>query len=409
MKPVQARNLCLQIALTHDDISLGHASGGSHAVTTYAIVFKGELRDGFILEAVTAAFRERTRLGDAQIEQIFSGRKVTLKKGLTRDEARQFARDLRAIGMRIIAATEGGSAPADTPAPGTHHILFGGLVVEGFDAEAVKLMAAKRLKFSERQADLLFSGAEVTMKRGLNEEKARHYADTLRKLGMEVRVEPPLPAPPMPDAAIVTAEASLLQTQLAPAAPYNFEETFHSSSTLEMLNGTESEDRALDGIHPSLQTPAPNDAAAVGTGTKTHQHAATIVNHDLASAYAEALQEPDTDPEIEALRAAHDPDSPPETIAAPDAWVEPTPAPDVPVRSPFHPSSEPPPPAPETVMSPLEPAPAAVRGRATTSVMPPEDVPELEAIQHAAEEKRKWLMAGGFILMVAAIAVWALM
>lgn len=381
-------------------------------MTTYAIVFKGELRDGFILDAVTAAFRERTGLGDTQIEQIFSGRKVTLKKGLTRDEAKQFARDLRAIGMRIIAATEGGSAPADTPAPGTHHILFGGLVVEGFDAEAVKLMAAKRLKFSERQADLLFSGKEVTMKRGLTEDKARHYADTLRKLGMEVRVEPPLPAPPAPDAATVTAEASLLQTQLAPAAPYNFEETFHSSSTLEMLNGTESEDSALAGIHPSLMTPPtpePAPTPAVGTGTLARQHVATVINHDLVAAYADALQEPDTDPEIEALRAAHDADSPPETIAAPDAWVEPTPAPDVPVRSPFDPPSELPPPAPETVMSPLEPAPAAVRGRATASVMPSEEVPELEEIQQAAEEKRKWLMAGGFILVVAAIAVWALM
>lgn len=388
-------------------------------MTTYAIVFKGELREGFIREAVVAAFRERANLSEKQIEQIFSGRTVTLKKGLTRDAAKQFARDLRAIGMRIIAATEGGSgtAPGAPPAPGTHHILFAGRVADGFDAEAVKLTASKRLKFSDRQAELLFSGKEVTMKRGLSEDKARHYAQTLRKLGMEVRVDPPLPTLPEEDPAIVKAEASLVQTQLAPAAPYNFEETFHSSSSLEPLNGSTADEDAMAGIHPSLLAPAPEPEPepkpAAAARTPPHHHADTVVNHDLVAAYADALNDPVADPEIDALRAAHDYPEPPQTIAAGfDIAPEPQ-MPEVKVQSPFAPPSEPVPPAPETVMSPLdEPAPslppAAARGRATESVMPPEDDHGLEEIQRAAEEKRKWLLAGGFIVLVAAGAAWAL-
>ncbi|QID19425.1 hypothetical protein G3580_18465 [Nitrogeniibacter mangrovi] len=73
-------------------------------MTTYAIIFKGELRDGFVRDAVMAAFRERANLTAAQVEQVFSGAKVTLKKGLTRDEAKRFARDMRALGMHVLAA-----------------------------------------------------------------------------------------------------------------------------------------------------------------------------------------------------------------------------------------------------------------------------------------------------------------
>jgi len=393
-------------------------------VTTYAIVFKGELRDGFIREAVMAAFKERANLSETQIEQVFSGRKVTLKKGLDREGAKQFARDLRAIGMRIIAAGEGGTtSPPQTPPPGTHCIRFAGQVIEGFDAHAVKLMAAKRLKFSEQQADLLFSGKEVTMKRGLGEDKARHYADTLRRLGMDVQVDPPLAPPPEADTPMDAAEASLLQTQLAPAMPYNFEETFHSSSTLEMLRPADVSNEPMEGIHPALLAAA--EAPSIGTATHARQQLDTVVNHDLAATYADALNEP-PDPEIEALRAAHDgpiaseDDIPPapQTIAA---GFDITPEPPMPasaVRSPFDPPSEPPPPAPPTEMAPLEEAvpapavslpPAAVRGRATASLMPSDADPELEAIQRTAEEKRKWIVAAVFVVLVAAIAVFALL
>jgi len=387
-------------------------------VTTYAIVFKGELRDGFVRDAVMAAFKERANLNEKQIEQVFSGRKVTLKKGLTRDGAKQFARDLRAIGMRIIAATEGGTpAPAEQPAPGTHSIYFAGQVIEGFDAEAVKLVAAKRLKFSERQADLLFAGKEVAMKRGLDEKKARHYADTLRKLGMDIRVDPPLPEVPV-DERVNAAEASLLQTQLAPAAPYNFEETFHCSSTLEMLHQETSGEEPMTGIHPSLVAAVP-DPQTAHTTTNSHQYVATVVNHDVVSHYADQLREADPDPELEALRAAHDTADPAEPRNVPP---EPT-LPDGKINSPFDPPPEPAPekakpakaepvePPQEKALPAIEPTlpPAAVRGRATESLMPPDNDPELANIAQRAEEKRKWIMAGGFVLIVAIIAVWALL
>ncbi len=327
-------------------------------MTTYSIVFKGELRDGFTRDAVTAAFQARGNLSDKQVEQVFSGRTVTLKKGLTRDEAKRFARDLRALGMRVIAAAP--AAPKSEPAQETgYRILFAGEVVDGFAREAVMLMASSKLKFSDAQRDLLFSGREVTMKRGLGEDKARHYLGTLRKLGMQARVEPPLPVvePPAKDPLVDAAEASLVETQLAQTPGYNFEDTFHSSSTIEMAQAAR-EAADLGDIHPALLAPTPPaapppvaDAPGVGESMT-----ATVINDDVVKAYEAELSGPDVDPGIEALRAAHDPQpavAPASVAPVEAAKVEAPPAPSAPPIADAGPDSRP---APEQFPATSEPS-----------------------------------------------------
>jgi hypothetical protein len=342
-------------------------------MTTYAIIFKGDLLEGFTREAVMAAFQGRGNLSAKQVEQVFSGKKVTLKKGLDRDAAKRFAQDLRAIGMRVIAtapAEPGAGAPADADAG--YSILFAGQVVEGFAPEAVKLMAAAKLKFSDTQRDLLFSGRELTMKRGLSEDKARHYLDTLRKLGMNARVSPPLPErePPAPDPLTQAAEASLVQTQLAQPV-YNPEESFHSSSTLEMAQAAAEPEMPMD-VHPALRTP-PAEPKAVSKPdllpVEANAQVATVVNDDIVRAYEAELAGPDVDPEVDALRQAHDPAPapaasvpPPEPSRAPEPEPEPEPEP-APVAAPVDPAPAAAPapvaPAEETVMGDEAPEPAA--------------------------------------------------
>ena len=161
--------------------------------TTHAITFTGELLDGFERAEVMARFAARFGLKGAQVDKVFCGQPVTLKKGLDEAKARAYVKTLNELGMRTVS-----SSPFDVTespkAPG-YSILFDGSVVAGHDREAVKRTAAQRLKFSDAQRDRLFSGDEVTMKRGLDEEKARHYVKTLRLMGMNARVEPPLPEP----------------------------------------------------------------------------------------------------------------------------------------------------------------------------------------------------------------------
>ena len=366
-------------------------------MTTYAIVFKGELREGFTQEAVMAAFQARGNLSAEQIAQVFSGRKVTLKKGLTREEAKRFAHELRAIGMRVIAvAPPAPEVPAD-PGSTPYNILFAGEVVEGFSREAVMLMAAAKLKFSDAQRDLLFSGKDVTMKRNLGEEKARNYLDTLRKLGMRARVEPPLPALEAPehDPAVEAAEASLVETQLAQPV-YNYEETFHSSSTLEMARDARQEP-SMDDIHPSLLAkPAAPPPKPVSEPTllpiDAHAHVATVVNDDIVRAYEEELASPDLD--VDALRKAHDP--------VPAAPAEPihldfTRAPAALDASPPKPQvTAPTPPAPETVAEVPEQAMADE---------PPDDTPEADTPKAGLSTRT---VIGAVVLLVALIVLWVL-
>ncbi|QID19426.1 hypothetical protein G3580_18470 [Nitrogeniibacter mangrovi] len=206
---------------------------------------------------------------------------------------------------------------APAPQEEGYRIHFDGQVVDGFSREAVMLTASARLKFTDAQRDRLFSGQEVVMKRGLSEDKARHYLDTLRKLGMNARVEPPLPAP-APNPMLDAAEASLVETQLAQQSAYNFEETFHSSSTLEMAQ----EAMAADDIHPALRAAVAPPAAAPSDPST---HVATVINDDIVRAYADELAEAAPDPAVEALRAAHD--AIPATPAPPSS--PPPPEPDI--------------------------------------------------------------------------------
>ena len=161
--------------------------------TTHAITFTGELLDGFERAEVMARFAARFGLKGAQVAKVFCGQPVTLKKGLDEAKARAYVKALNELGMRTVSSSPF-DVTEDRPTAG-YSILFDGSVVAGYDREAVKRSAAEKLKFSDAQRNRLFSGSEVTMKRGLDEEKARHYAKTLRQLGMNARVEPPLPEP----------------------------------------------------------------------------------------------------------------------------------------------------------------------------------------------------------------------
>ena len=290
-----------------------------------SILFTGELLDNCNRDQVMERFRARFGLKAAQVAQVFSGKPVTLKKGLTEADARAYAKELATLGMRVRAKAPRPAAPAAKAAPAapapaaaeaTYSIVFDGSVANGFAREAVMLTAAHRLKFSNAQRDLLFSGRDVTMKRGLAEAKARHYVNTLRSLGMLARTEPALPdpTPPARSQAEIDAEASMMETQFSPAPTYNFEETFHSSSTLEMLRDS-----------GGAQSNPPPSAAAKPKAAPLAA-AATVINADALEEYEQLLGE-EEDPAIVALRAAHDPKPRPAPAATPAAAPTPTPTP----------------------------------------------------------------------------------
>ncbi|TVO58698.1 hypothetical protein [Denitromonas halophila] len=327
----------------------------------YAIIFSGDLLDGFAPAQVKARFGERFGLKPAQLAQVFSGRAITLKKGLDAEQARRYLAELTAMGLNARSQSATGpvattaapakAAPATPSAPG-YRIVFDGKVLPGFSRESVMRQSASRLRFDARQQALLFSGQTVTIKRGLIEEKARTYIKTLRQMGMDVSADPALPRPDRlpseisePEAA---TEASLMETQFSASVPYNVQHSFDSSESLDMIRAALGE--ADD--NPPL-------------GNPRSAMMQTVINPEAIREYESALA--DDDDALAALRAAHDAPAakpvqkpvtkvdfdftaPPPAKAAPVAPVEPPPAP--PPPAPAKPAGMPAPPpslAPEVV------------------------------------------------------------
>ncbi|GAB4057840.1 hypothetical protein [Uliginosibacterium sediminicola] len=69
-------------------------------------------------------------------------------------------------------------------------IVFSGKVLEGFDYPEVKRSAERKLQAGSEQVERLFSGKRATIKKGLAEAQANRYYAALRRIGMDVSVQP---------------------------------------------------------------------------------------------------------------------------------------------------------------------------------------------------------------------------
>lgn len=88
----------------------------------FRIVFSGQLLAGFDAETVKQRTAERLNLTAAQAAQMFSGRRVTLKRNLDPALAQRYAAELRRIGLDASPVEDTPSpapaaAPAQAPTP----------------------------------------------------------------------------------------------------------------------------------------------------------------------------------------------------------------------------------------------------------------------------------------------------
>ena len=84
----------------------------------YKVVFSGDLEEGYAPDVVKRQCAVLFKKPPAQIEPLFAGRSVTIKSGLTRQQAENYVRALRHIGAKARIATTTGSATA-APRPKT--------------------------------------------------------------------------------------------------------------------------------------------------------------------------------------------------------------------------------------------------------------------------------------------------
>ncbi|HSD36416.1 MAG TPA: hypothetical protein VLC92_02840 [Rhodocyclaceae bacterium] len=156
----------------------------------YRLVFKGELLTGHDPAEIRARASQRLGANTQQTARLFSGQSVTLKRGLVMDAATRYARELRALGMRMHVELDADAAPKEVVDDARYRVVFRGELVAGFVAEQVMLAASERLHASAQQVATLFSGRKTTLKKGLDAEQARRYASRLSSIGMLVSTEP---------------------------------------------------------------------------------------------------------------------------------------------------------------------------------------------------------------------------
>jgi len=199
----------------------------------YCIVFSGRLLDGYDPQVVRKAVASRLNLDAQQVERLFCGERVVLKKGVTEDSGRLYLTVLHRLGLdagmaRIPRAAETVQALA------TFKIVFWGRTLDGFERSAVMKAAAVRLKAAPAQIERMFNGDKAVLKRGVPSDVGTRYVVELARIGMQIdlevetAVQPPAPAQiVIPKAASVPAAerqagfrrhddeayAGLLQTQ----------------------------------------------------------------------------------------------------------------------------------------------------------------------------------------------------
>lgn len=187
----------------------------------YSIVFSGRLLDGYEPEQVQAAVAKRLGLSATQVERLFSGSKVVLKKGVTEESANLYLSVLRGLGMNAgMARMARGAEPVQALA--TFKVVFWGHTLDGFSRETVMQAAAVRLKLNPAQLSRVFDGSKAVLKRGVAADVGTRYVVELARIGMQIdlEVETDVAAPavlkpraPQPAKAAVDPYAGLLQTQ----------------------------------------------------------------------------------------------------------------------------------------------------------------------------------------------------
>lgn len=101
----------------------------------------------------------------------------------------------------------------------SHRIVFRGEIIEGFDAEEVKLSAQSRLGASPSQIEQLFSGRPAILKKDLDAASGERYLALLAHIGMRASLEPqgdeagPAPEPASPTTAPSDSERSPLASE----------------------------------------------------------------------------------------------------------------------------------------------------------------------------------------------------
>ncbi|MDP5238603.1 hypothetical protein Q9Q94_03640 [Uliginosibacterium sp. 31-16] len=154
----------------------------------YCIVFSGRLLDGYDPQVVRKAVASRLSLDAKQVERLFCGERMVLKKGVTEDSGRLYLDVLRRLGLDAGMARIPRSADT-VQALATFKVVFWGRILDGFQRDAVMRAAAARLKAAPAQLERMFNGSKAVLKRGVSSDVGSRYVVELARIGMQIDLE----------------------------------------------------------------------------------------------------------------------------------------------------------------------------------------------------------------------------
>lgn len=180
----------------------------------YCIVFSGRLLEGYDAQQVRQAVASRLGLDARQVERLFGGERMVLKKGITEASGRVYLDVLRHLGLdagmaRIPRSTEKIQTLA------SFKVVFWGRTLAGFEREAVMQAARRRLKAEPTHVQKMFSGAKAVLKRGVSAEAGSRYVVELARIGMQIDLE--VETAPAAAPAIVVREKALPKPPATPS------------------------------------------------------------------------------------------------------------------------------------------------------------------------------------------------
>lgn len=187
----------------------GVPNGGN--VSHYNVEFSGRLLAGFDPREVRLHAGARLRMSETQLDRVFDGRPIVLKKDVDAQTGQRYLGELHRLGMasRLIPLDAPGESPAET-----FKVVFNGQILPGFEADAVAVAAARRLSLGPLQVEKLFSGKKAVLKRGISERRGLRYVAELATLGMQTTLVGEDEAPGEPEA---TPPVPALDAEVPPA------------------------------------------------------------------------------------------------------------------------------------------------------------------------------------------------
>ncbi len=170
----------------------------------FNVVFRGETVPGQMPQVVKQNLAAAFKLSDVQLQELFTGNTIFIKKGVNQQTALQYQQLFNKYGA-MCHIEPGSATPPDIPPPPQeqagnnssleYRVILTGALAEGKNLAEVQRQIAATFKTNEAAIETLLTGKPVVIKDRLDRQRAQQYRAALERCGAVCRIEPPIEVP----------------------------------------------------------------------------------------------------------------------------------------------------------------------------------------------------------------------